>query len=107
MDPLTIPWQVIVWFVLFLFAVFFQLRSWKFGDEWGMLTSSMKWLRVRLWGRMIVFPFFVWLTWHWFMAPPRFDETWGDDAMALVVGVVLALFFDYEDMVTTKEEEEL
>lgn len=95
-------WQIAVWVVLFALAIGFQLRSWKLGDEWGMLTTSVKWLRVRLWGRMIVIPLFVWLTWHWFVAPPRFDGTWGDDAMVLVVGAVVALFLDYEDYVRTE-----
>ena len=102
-----VPWQVLVWFVLFMLAIGFQLRSWKMGDEWGMLTSSVKWLRARLIGRMILFPFFSWLTYHWFVAPPHLDGHWGDDVMAVIAGVFLALFFDYEDMVTTYREEEL
>jgi len=98
------PVEVTVWIVLIGIAVAFQMRSVFAGSKWGMLTSSVRWLRVRLWGRMLLFPFLFWLTMHWFIV----DLIVGDPIVwypvSLALGFVAALFLDYKDYWETIEE---
>jgi len=92
------PWQVVVWIALIVVALAFQLQAVARGDHWGMLTSSTRWLRVRLWGRVILLPAFTWLTWHWFIEPPGMTRMFYDDLLAILVGLLLALVLDYDDL---------
>ena len=87
----------IVWLVLGVIAVTFQLYSALTGNKWGMLTSSIRWLRVRLWGRLIVLPAWTWLTWHWFLEPRALSTVLWPDIIAILVGVGAAIFTDYYD----------
>lgn len=93
----TLPWQVLVWSALIFIAVIFQLQAVARGDRWGQLTSSVRWLRARLVGRLVLFPFFTWLTWHWFLEPVALIGSWWPDLAAIGVGVVFALLLDYDD----------
>jgi hypothetical protein len=92
----------LVWVALFTVGVTFQLVSVAQQRQWGMLTSSVRWLRVRLWGRLVIFPAWFWLTWHWFMEPRSLGggQFW-DDAAAITLGVLAAIYVDYQDHVRT------
>lgn len=96
----------VIWVLLFVIAIGFQMVSVVRGSRWGMLTSSVRWLRARLAGRMLLFPAWSWLTWHWFIEPRVLASSWVDDALAVGVGVLLAFLVDYEDWFATKRVEE-
>jgi len=97
-----IPWETLAWFLLFLFIIAIQVRTWNFGEGWGMMVCSYRWLRVRTISRIIAIPSFLWLMFFWVDVPGLLEGiAW------VLIGLVIALFFNYEDMVTTKREEEL
>jgi len=87
----------VVWLVLFAIAGSFQLFSVFTGNKWGQLTNSVRWLRTRLWGRILVFPLWAWLTAHWFVV----DQIPGEPILwypvAIAGGLVLALWMDHKD----------
>jgi len=91
------PWQVMVWISLFAIGGAFQIQSVARRDRWGMLTNSVRWLRARMVGRLVIFPLWAWLTWHWFLAPRSWDGHYADDIVAVLVGVAIALLADYQD----------
>jgi membrane protein YdbS with pleckstrin-like domain len=95
----------IFWVVLFTIALTFQLNAVFTGNRWGMLTSSVRWMRARLWGRLVVLPAWTWLTWHWFIEPKSlgYGVFW-DDAIAITIGVALAAYLDYKDYFATNYE---
>jgi hypothetical protein len=85
------------WLGLFTVAIIFQLHSVFTGNRWGMLTSSVRWLRARLVGRLILFPAWFWLTMHWFMQDliPGGQLLWY--TVAIMLGLCAAIVLDYED----------
>lgn len=87
----------IFWLALFGVAVSFQIVAVARRSRWGMLTNSVRWLRARLLGRLLLFPLWSWLTWHWFIEPRALAPGWGDDVVAVGVGVLIAGLIDYED----------
>lgn len=87
----------VFWLVMFAVAITFQLQAVARGSRWGMLTSSVRWLRVRIWGRLVLFPAWFWLTWHWFLEPRALGRSWWDDALAVLAGVAVAVAVDYHD----------
>jgi hypothetical protein len=94
----------VVWLVLFTIAITFQLVAVATNNHWGMLTSTVRWLRARMWGRLIVFPAWFWLTWHWFIEPQSLGGAqFIDDVIFIILGVVAALFINYQDYIKTKE----
>ena len=91
----------IFWLVLFAIAVAFQLNAVYHQRHWGMLTSSVRWLSVRVWGRIILFPLWAWLTVHWFLGPFLPGETGLWYVLAIAGGVFAALLVDYKDVKDT------
>lgn len=96
--------EQIFWIVLFAVGIAFQLHSVFYKNKWGQLTSSIRWLRTRLIGRLLLFPFFFWLTWHWFLEPQSLSGPLLDDALAILLGVATAMTVDYEDHHRTLKE---
>lgn len=94
----------IFWLVLGVIALSFQLYSVFTGTRWGMLTSSVRWLRARLWGRLIVLPAWTWLTWHWLIEPRALGTRLWDDLVAIALGIVIACYADYRDYTDTDTE---
>ena len=87
----------IVWLGLFAIGLSFQLFSVFTKNRRGQLTNSVRWLRTRLWGRLIVFPLWTWLTAHWFVVDkvPGGAVVWYP--VSIGAGVLLALLVDYKD----------
>jgi hypothetical protein len=85
------PWQAIVWILLIAIALAFQLHTVTRSDGW----PSMRWLDVRSWGRVFVFPAFTWLTWHWLIQTPEMTMFYG--LFAILVGLLPALILNYDD----------
>ena len=96
----------IFWLVLFLVAVGFQLFAVARKSRRGMLTNSVRWLRARMLGRLLVFPLWVWLTWHWFLEPRSLAAHWYDDVIAVLLGVLIAVLADFADWDHTREHAE-
>ncbi|MCA1799740.1 MAG: hypothetical protein LC650_00385 [Actinobacteria bacterium] len=93
--------QWVFWAVLFAVAIVFQLHSVYYNNRWGMLTSSVRWLRTRIYGRVVLFPAWFWLTWHWFLEPQGFMGNLLDDFAAIGLGIAVAVLVDYDDVLRT------
>ena len=77
-----------VWALLFALALL--LEGYTLGAHGGETLSAI--VRAQLRhpiGRCVFYPFWAWLTWHWFLAPAR-QPSW-HDAIALAVGAGAAL----------------
>lgn len=94
----------VFWLILGFIALVFQLHSALTNNKWGMLTNSIRWLRARLLGRLVVLPGWVWLTWHWLIEPRELGPSIWPDIIAVFVGIVLAIFVDYSDYHKHKDE---
>lgn len=96
--------EVWFWAVLFTIAIAFQLHSVWYNNKWGMLTSSVRWLRARTVGRILLFPAWFWLSWHWFLEPMALRGRLYDDVLAIFAGVGIALLVDYDDSLRTMQD---
>lgn len=97
----------IVWPILAVIILAFETRALVLKRRGDTLSEAIWWLRARLWGRIILFPLAIWLGWHFFLEPASLDPTagvWFDDWLLVLVGIILALFRDYEEFDTRAAE---
>lgn len=94
----------LVWLVLLVVILGFEARALLQRKRGDTLSEAVWWLRARLWGRMLLFPLFMWLGWHFFLEPGGIGPyapggaVWFDDIIVVMAGVILALFRDYEEL---------
>jgi hypothetical protein len=90
----------LVWLIILVVILVFEARALFSGKINDTLSESVWWLRTRVWGRLVLFPLWAWLTWHFFMEPSFWNPqagVWIDDYIVVGVGFVLALIRDYDD----------
>ena len=97
---MSLNWFQYLWIVLFGAGVVVEGFA-LFNNKRNDTLSEQVWLiRTKLVGRLLLFPFWAWLTWHFFIEPATLGpqaNVWWDDAIVIVIALVLGVFVSYED----------
>lgn len=78
---------VVVWMVILAVVLVFEF--WALGRKarGDTLSEQIWWLLKRWWGRAILYPLWIWLTYHFFLEPDSvaLQAWWDDIALTTVV----------------------
>lgn len=88
---------VVAWLVLFVTILVVEGLALFNVNKSDTLSEQIWWLRTKWWGRIILFPLWAWLTYHFFLEPDSVALTvWWDDwalvGLTLTATVLGAVF---------------
>ncbi len=107
---MTVITFTILWVTIGILGIIVELMAFARRDAGDTLSEHIWTLRMARWGRSILFPLWVWLTWHFFLEPPSLDSyagVWYDDGILVLAGFVAAQFVTYkrkENYVSKQQE---
>lgn len=90
----------VIWLAILVAILAFEARALLSQRINDTLSEAVWWLRTRIWGRIVLFPLWAWLTWHFFLEPSFWNPqagVWLDDFAAVGLFIGLAILRDYDD----------
>jgi len=97
----------VIWLVIFVVILAFEARALFSGRINDTLSEAIWWLRARVWGRIVLFPLWSWLSYHFFIEPVSLNPqsgVWWDDFIVVGLGLLAALLRDYDDYHKTEKQ---
>lgn len=95
----------IVWPIILVVILAFEAKALINHIKHDTLSEGVWWLRTRLWGRLLLFPLWSWVTYHFFIEAASMNPqsgVWWDDFLIIGIFLGLAIARDYEDYHVTK-----